>query len=529
MKQQRRIANLIAAAVVVCLAAPYATAAEEPAPKAASPLDYVPKDALEVISIRVADYWNQPGFKTERDAIRRGLPEGFDDFRSYFGMDPNEVERLTFFSVVDSGLLGPIGPSLEPAVVVTAVKPYDRDAILKGAAVPSQREERIKLLDDRTFIIGPPGALERYLKKPKGGKEGPMADVLRLAAEKHLIVMGINIDAIVKGLPPEFKLPPEVQHFKPLLKARFATFVVDLDDHLRADVKAAFANEADAKEGAAAVDDLLDLARGALVQGMKVLSNDTGAAKTVAFLKDVQAVLRATKAKSKGATVEVDVALRIDPKASAAAAMETLAKLREAAKRVQISNDLKQLALAWQAYSDANGMLPTAVYDKDGKPLLSWRVQLLPYIEGDALYKEFHLDEPWDSEHNKKLLEKMPAVFAPKDTEAYKKHETYFQGFVGKGTVFEKSGLRLPADVPDGTFYTLLFAEAKKPVPWTKPEDISFDAGKLLPKVGGLSKDGFWAAMCDGRVEFMPLTVKEEVLRAWITRNSGEAKPDLDK
>ncbi len=212
---------LIAAAVVACLAAPYTTAAAELAPKAAaSPLDYVPKDALEVISIRVADYWTQPGFKTERDAIRTGLPDGFDNFRSYFGMDPDEVERLTFFSVADSGLLGPIGPSLEPAVVVTAMKPYDREAILKGAVVPSQREERIKLLDARTFVIGPPGSLERYLKKPEGGKEGPMAEVLRLAAEKHLIVMGVNASAIVKGMPTEFKLPPEVQPFKSLQSVR---------------------------------------------------------------------------------------------------------------------------------------------------------------------------------------------------------------------------------------------------------------------------------------------------------------------
>ncbi len=261
---------------------------------------------------------------------------------------------------------------------------------------------------------------------------------------------------------------------------------------------------------------------------MKQLSADNGAPKTAAFLRDVQTVLRATKAEPKGATLEVDAALRIDPKATAATAMETLAKLRQAAKRVLIANDLKQLALAWQVYSDTNGMLPTAVYDKDGKALLSWRVQILPYIEGDALYKEFRLDEPWDSEHNKKLLEKMPKVCSPRIPKPTRNTKRSSKGSLARGRRYLKRadcGCRRP----DGTFYTLLFVEAKKAVPWTKPDDISSDAGKLLPKVGGLSKDGFWAAMCDGRVEFIPLTVKEEVLRAWITRNSGEAKPDLDK
>ncbi len=64
-------------------------------------------------------------------------------------------------------------------------------------------------------------------------------------------------------------------------------------------------------------------------------------------------------------------------------------------------------------YHDTIGHFPAqAIYDKNGKPLLSWRVQILPYIEQQPLYNEFHLDEPWDSEHNKKLLGKMPKTYA---------------------------------------------------------------------------------------------------------------------
>ena len=194
-------------------------------------------------------------------------------------------------------------------------------------------------------------------------------------------------------------------------------------------------------------------------------------------------------------------------------------------KRVVISNDLKQLALAVHSYHDTYGRFPSAaVYDKDGKPLLSWRVQILPYIEQEELYKQFHLDEPWDSEHNKKLLDKMPTTFAPENSEAFKKHETFFQGFAGKGSVFGGKAGPMMSDIAalNGTSNTILFVEAAKSVPWTKPEDIALDEGKLLPKLGGLSKDGFLAAFCDGSVRFLPLTIDEKDLRRTATYTNTE-------
>ena len=154
---------------------------------------------------------------------------------------------------------------------------------------------------------------------------------------------------------------------------------------------------------------------------------------------------------------------------------------------------------------------------------------LLPYIEEGKLYTQFHLDEPWDSDHNKKLLEKMPTTFAPPDSQAFKDHETHFQALVGKDTVFEKPGLSIPRDIPDGLSQTILFVEAKTAVPWTKPEDIALDDGKLLPKLGDLSDGRFMAALCDGSVHIFHLTIKEDALRIWATRNNGQVRPDPDK
>ena len=110
-----------------------------------------------------------------------------------------------------------------------------------------------------------------------------------------------------------------------------------------------------------------------------------------------------------------------------------------------ITNDLKQLGLGTHSYTDANNdyLPPAAIADKNSKPLLSWRVLLLPYMGEDSLYNEFHLDEPWDSDHNKKLLEKMPRIFALPDSQAFKDHETHYQAIVGKDTVFDGTKVTL--------------------------------------------------------------------------------------
>src|SRR5439155_8430347 len=81
------------------------------------------------------------------------------------------------------------------------------------------------------------------------------------------------------------------------------------------------------------------------------------------------------------------------------------AQVRAAAGRNQSMNNLKQIALAFHNYLDVNKAFPAST-SKDGKPLLSWRVHILPYLEQDGLYKQFKLDEPWDSEHNKALIAK---------------------------------------------------------------------------------------------------------------------------
>ncbi len=200
---------------------------------------------------------------------------------------------------------------------------------------------------------------------------------------------------------------------------------------------------------------------------------------------------------------------------------------RGAARRMQSMNNMKQIAIAMFNYESAHGSYPPAYStDKKGKPLLSWRVQMLPYIEDANLYEEFHLDEPWDSEHNKKLIAKMPSTYRSPKSRAAPGYTNYLT-VRGKDTAFPGSEKIRLADITDGTSNTIMVVEASdaKAVPWTKPDDFEYD--KRNPSAGlvGLRRGGFLAGMCDGAVHFIPSWVDARVLAAYFTRRGAEVVP----
>jgi hypothetical protein len=199
---------------------------------------------------------------------------------------------------------------------------------------------------------------------------------------------------------------------------------------------------------------------------------------------------------------------------------------REAARRMQSSNNLKQMALAFHNYeSTYRRMPPRYTADSDGKPLLSWRVHLLPYFGAQDLYQEFHLDEPWDSEHNKTLVEKIPDYFRDPRSQAPAGYTTYVAPFGGKedsATIWDLEEGRFQ-NVTDGLSNTLLFMSVPDAaaVPWTKPDDL--DLSKTdLPKLVAEFSTTFEAALADGSVRTFSKFVDQEILNAILTCAGGE-------
>jgi hypothetical protein len=195
------------------------------------------------------------------------------------------------------------------------------------------------------------------------------------------------------------------------------------------------------------------------------------------------------------------------------------------ADRVRSVNNLKEIGLAMHNYHAAMNALPAAASkDKNGKALLSWRVAILPYVEEQKLYQEFKLDEPWDSKHNKKLIARMPKLYAPPIRgKPAKANTTYYQVFTGPDAMFNpKINAQRFTNVTDGTSNTAMVVEAGEPVIWSKPDDVVYDANKALPKLGGLFKEGFHVTVGDGSTRFIGRKRKDAALRALITPSGGE-------
>ncbi len=202
-------------------------------------------------------------------------------------------------------------------------------------------------------------------------------------------------------------------------------------------------------------------------------------------------------------------------------------RVRDHAEREIVSNNLKQIGLAMHNYHDNFGTLPpAALIDPRGRKLLSWRVQILPYIEEDKLYRDIRHDEPWDSEWNKQFLLRMPKLYAHRSDESVDDNRagrTRFQVFVGPGTPFE-SLTRSRFTSFTRTTDTILVAVARKAVPWTKPDDLDYRPDGPFPELGHAEGKLVQVLLADGSVKALPARTPEEKLRQWI-RREGDRPP----
>lgn len=190
--------------------------------------------------------------------------------------------------------------------------------------------------------------------------------------------------------------------------------------------------------------------------------------------------------------------------------------------KTTVTNDLKQLGLAVHHDLDSRGRFaPAAIFSEEGTPLLSWRVRILPYLREQELFKQFKLDEPWDSPHNKALIERIPDIYRPVGDTTTDPGHTHYQVFVGKGTLFDgPEGMKV-RQVTDSLAETLLIVEAAEPVPWSKPADLVYSPEEPLPRLGASAKDGFHAVFADGRVKFLR-NPDEKTIRSAISPSGSD-------
>ncbi len=225
-----------------------------------------------------------------------------------------------------------------------------------------------------------------------------------------------------------------------------------------------------------------------------------------------------------GASVRLEVPL--DEAASLASV--PIFRARDAERRRACVIDMKQFGLAMHNYHSAHGSFPPAyVADKDGKPLLSWRVLILPYLDQQqSLFEQFHLDEAWDGPNNKPLIARMPKVYAcPGESgKLAAEGKTTYLVPRGPATIFPGAeGVKIN-DIPDGSSNTILVVDASDDlaVTWTRPDDWSTAPDFAILGLFSHHGNGTNFTMGDGSVRFLKATIAPAKLKALTTRNGGE-------
>ena len=196
-----------------------------------------------------------------------------------------------------------------------------------------------------------------------------------------------------------------------------------------------------------------------------------------------------------------------------------------AARRVQCLNHMRQIALAMHNYESAHGHFPPAyVADENGKPMHSWRVLLLPYLEHKALYEQYNMDEPWDGPNNSKLHDEYVSIYRCPSSNGTKNCSDYLL-ITGDGTGFVADKTLDLRDISDGSSNTIMLVEiSDADEHWMKPQDISADQF-LIPTLEQMETnhpDVRNVALFDGSTHSIATDVPQEELRKLVLIADGE-------
>jgi hypothetical protein len=481
--------------------------------------------------------------------------EMFDDMISEinddFEIDVRQLERLSIFVKAL-----PSGPREAPHIAIIAETAQDMDFsdiiqdLVRGEEPQQQngmqwyipeddsRSPVVCVVNTKTVVIGAPlDLVKKVVTKP--AVKNPLNDQLVALdySNQHFVAVG-NSSILPPQLVAEMQrelareeLPPAFSPITDMIaQLKSASAVLNVSPDLYLSLGITTSSKENTTKMVTMVNDSLTLAKSAL--GIFALAPPKELpAEIRPLIKEALKFLASIKPTQTGDRMDLAVGLSASQLESLQKPfLKSVTSARTAARKMASSNNLKQIGLALHTFHNTYREFPVGespneqgpIHYRNGKPLLSWRVHLLPFIEQDPLYARFKLDEPWDSPHNIKLLDQIPITYVDPNQPDLGNKTTYLAP-IGPGSIFgsnKRIGFR---NVSDGTSNTIMVIQVggDKAVPWTKPEDLKYDLKNPAGSLGDIGEKVI-ALFADGSVQTLPVNIKPATWLKLFKINDGE-------
>lgn len=533
LRSLKRLPLVIACVSLLAGSLSVARAAEETALRGT---EYVPPEAAVAVVVNFSKLQSAPSLELMPWEILTAA--GIQDF----GFDPLKIHQVIAVAAPPSmgappGLGAVVSLSM-PVTLKPSVLAQAQRVLVAGQQVYRFRKNppiELALVDKKTMVLGTPGFLESMLRAAavpgNAAAKSSLRQLVGTRAPSDEVAVFVAVQParqfLKTGLENTPPLPPPLE---------FVRGLPDQVSSLRLNVNVAERQKVQLVATATDADAAAEIEKGvrgglgmvktlflATLLAVPTGEGQVGKSTRSYFTRLANSLEKRLQPKRDGATVTLEAGLEFTNTAIAVGLLlPAVQQAREAARRAQSKNNMKQMMLAFHNYHDRYGHFPAqANYDNNGKPLLSWRVHILPFIDQQALYSRFKLNEPWDSPHNRKLIRLMPRTYANPNLPAGS--ATNYLAVIGPDSVFSKTGIRIQR-IADGTSNTAMMVEvnADRAVPWTKPVDHEFNEKAPKAGLGALRPGVFLTAFADGTVRGVRISVDPNILRALVTKSGRE-------